>query len=96
MATERRKEELVRGVERCLEVLLGSLGGFELRPTRCFLWADDERSGDDGNGPCRREHVPRRERHMDAGAVHVRTLGNPLLTVALASVHAARALRERR
>ena len=73
MATERRKEELVRGVERCLEVQLGSLGGFELRPTRCFLWAGDERSGERivsvGRTP-RSLMVPRRERHMDAGAVH--------------------------
>jgi len=98
MATEQRQGELVRGVERCLEVQLGSLGGFELRPTRCFLWTGDERSGERvvsaGRTP-RSLMVPRRERHMDAGAVRVRTLGNPVLTVALAGVHAARAFRER-
>jgi hypothetical protein len=38
--------------------------------------------------------IPRRPREIDAGPVHVRTLGNPLMTVALAGVHAARRLRK--
>jgi hypothetical protein len=97
VATEKKKGELVRGVERCVEVQLGSLGGFELRPTRCFLWAGEERVGRErvlsvGRAP-RSLLIPRRERHLDAGGVHVRTLGNPLVTVALAGVHVARTLR---
>jgi hypothetical protein len=37
--------------------------------------------------------IPRRERELLAGAVRVRTLGNPLMTLALAGVHAFRAAR---
>jgi hypothetical protein len=33
---------------------------------------------------------------VEAGAVRMRALGNPLLTLALAGVHVARALRESR
>ena len=96
---EPTKGELVRGVERSLEIQLGDLGGFELRPTRCFLWAGEERGGRErvlsvGRAP-RSLMIPRRERHVDAGTVHVRTVGNPLVTVALAGVHVARALRDR-
>lgn len=99
MDMERRKGELVRGVERSVEVRLGGLGGFELRPTRCFLWAGSERTGHErvvsvGRAP-RSLMIPRRERHVDAGGVHVRTLGNPLVTMALAGVHVARTLRNR-
>jgi hypothetical protein len=39
--------------------------------------------------------IPRRPRSVQAGGVEVRTLGNPLMTLALASVHAARQLRRR-
>jgi hypothetical protein len=92
--------ELVRGVERTFEVQLGALGGFELRPTRCFLWLGDERAGRErmlslGTAP-RSLTVPRRERRREAGAVRVRTLGNPVLTVALAGVHLARRARAAR
>jgi hypothetical protein len=34
--------------------------------------------------------IPRRRREMRAGAVQVRSLGNPLMTIALAGVYAAR------
>ena len=89
--------ERVRGVERSVEIQLGGLGGIELRPTRCFLWGGSERAGHErvlslGSAP-RSLLIPRRERELRAGAVHVRSLGNPLWTVALAGVHAARALR---
>ena len=88
--------ERVRGLERSLEVQLGPLGGFELRPTRFFLWAGEEREGHErvvslGAAP-RNLVVPRRRTEVRAGAVRVRSLGNPLLTVALAGVHAARKL----
>jgi hypothetical protein len=87
----------VRGRERELEIQLGSLGGLELRPTRLFLWLGDQRSGRErvvslGSAP-RSLMIPRRERELRAGAVRVRSLGNPLLTVALAGVHALRAAR---
>src|SRR5215210_2349492 len=41
---EGERGELVRGVERTFEVQVGALGGFELRPTRCFLWLGEERA----------------------------------------------------
>lgn len=85
----------VRGVERSLEVQLGPLGGFDLRPTRLFLWDGGERKGRERivplGGPPKSLDLERRERELHAGAVRVRTLGNPLMTVALAGVHAARA-----
>lgn len=98
MALIERSEspELVRGVERSLEVRLGAFGGFELRPTRIFVWSGEERDGHErvvslGREP-RSLDIPRREHELRAGAVHVRTLGNPLMTLALAGVHAVRKL----
>jgi hypothetical protein len=38
--------------------------------------------------------IPRRERELRAGTVSVRSLGNPLMTIALAGVHAVRAARK--
>jgi hypothetical protein len=91
------KPKRVRGVERSLQVQLGSLGGFDLRPTRFFVWTGEEREGNErvlplGSAP-RSLLVPRRPREIDAGPVRVRTLGNPAMTVALAGVHAVRRLR---
>jgi hypothetical protein len=87
----------VRGRERELEVQLGPLGGFELRPTRLFVWTGNERAGRErvlslGSAP-RNLMIPRRERELRAGVVRVRSLGNPLMTLALAGVHAVKAAR---
>jgi hypothetical protein len=87
----------VRGRERQFEVQLGTLGGFDLRPTRVFLWFGEERAGRErllslGSAP-RSLTIPRRERELRAGVVRVRSLGNPLMTIALAGVHAVRAAR---
>jgi hypothetical protein len=96
-STERRQGARVRGREREFEVQLGSLGGFELRPTRLFVWTGGERAGRERvlslGSPPRSLMIPRRERELRAGVVRVRSLGNPLLTVALAGVHAVRAVR---
>ena len=94
------KPARVRGAERSLEVQLGSLGGFDLRPTRFFVWAGLERASNQrvlplGSAP-RSLYIPRRPRERQAGSVQVRTLGNPFLTLALAGVHAARLLRQSR
>jgi hypothetical protein len=95
---ERRESTArVRGREREFEVQLGSVLGFELRPTRLFLWTGNERAGRErvlslGSAP-RNLMIPRRERELHAGAVRVRSLGNPLMTIALAGVHAVRAAR---
>ncbi len=84
-----------------MEVQLGPLGGFDLRPTRLFVWAGGERAARERivslGSPPRNLLIPRREREIHAGSVRVRSLGNPAMTVALAGVHAARKLaRERR
>ncbi len=83
-----RQPEQIRGVERSLEVKLGSLGGFELRPTRLFLWSGAKREGSErlvafGERPGGLEYE-RHETSTRAGAVEMRTLGNPLMTIALA------------
>jgi hypothetical protein len=84
----------ITGAERTLEIRLGSLGGFELRPTRLFLWRGEERAEAErivsfGAEPVGLEH-PREESTLRAGGVEVRTLGNPLMTIALAGVIAFR------
>ena len=95
---ERRESAArVRGRERELEVQLGTLGGFELRPTRLFVWFGSQREERQrvvslGSAP-RSLMIPRRERELRAGAVRMRSLGNPLMTIALAGVHAVRATR---
>ena len=93
------KPARVRGVERSFEVRVGELGGFELRPTRVFVWAGGDRKGNErvlplGSAP-RSLTIPRRPREVRAGAVELKTLGNPLMTIALAGVHSARALRRK-
>lgn len=87
------------GVERSLEVQVGGLGGFELRPTRVFLWGGTEREDQRVvplGAPPRTLVIPRREREVHAGSVEIRTLGSPLMTVALAGVHAVREFRRAR
>jgi hypothetical protein len=86
--------ELRESGERSLELQLGALGGFDLRPTRLFVWKGEEREaqarivslgfppGNAGSDVTPHE--------VEAGAVRVRTRGNPLLTVALAGVYATR------
>ena len=90
----------VRGVERSVEIQLGPLGGIDLRPTRFFIWSGETREGRErvvslGRAP-RNLLIPRREREIQAGAVRMRSRGNPLMTIALAGVHAARALADER
>jgi hypothetical protein len=94
------KPERISGVERSLQVEVRGLGGFELRPTRVFVWGGAARERNErilslGSAP-RSLTIPRRPRERQAGALEFRTLGNPVLTVALAGVHAARALRRKR
>jgi hypothetical protein len=97
---ERRKGDKVRGRERSLELQVGGLGGFEVRPTRVFLWSGGRRDGRErvvsfGSAP-RSLTLSRRERELRAGAIRVRSLGNPLMTMALAGIHAARKASKKR
>lgn len=98
---ERKEGDVrVRGVERSFEVQLGPLGGFDLRPTRFFLWSGEDREGRERivslGSPPRNLLIPRRERELRAGTVRVRSRGNPLMTMALAGVHAAKKLSSER
>lgn len=101
MADERQetKPERVRNVERSFQVEVRGLGGFELRPTRLFVWGGEERAESErilplGASP-RSLTIPRRRRERQAGSVELTTLGNPVLTIALAGVHLARAAKRR-
>jgi hypothetical protein len=80
--------------ERSLEAQLGALGGFELRPTRLFLWRGAEREGQARivslGAPPARTDLPGDGRGLEAGPLRVRARGNALFTVALAGVYATR------
>ena len=96
---ERRSGDEVRGRERSLEIQFGGLGGLEVRPTRFFVWGGEQREGRERlvsfGAPQQNVSLARRERQLRAGSVQVRSLGNPLMTMALAGVHAVRkAVRE--
>ena len=61
----------IRGVERSLEIRVGSLGGIELRPTRLFVWKGEERAGNEqlvpiGERPAGLDY-PRHETNVKAG-----------------------------
>jgi hypothetical protein len=84
----------VVGTERAFEVRLGGLGGFEVRPTRVFVWTGAEREQSErllplADQPVGLEHS-RRESTVQLGSVEVRSLGNPLVTMALAGAIAFR------
>jgi hypothetical protein len=90
----------VRGRERGFEIQLGELGGFELRPTRLLLWPGSDRDGQSRRvlslgQPPRSLLLPRKESEYRAGAVRMRSVGNPLMTLALAAVQTAVAVRRR-
>jgi hypothetical protein len=82
------------GTERAFEVRLGGLGGFELRPTRVFVWTGDQRARSERLVPLAERPVgleyPRRESTLHVGPVEVRSRGNPLMTMALAGAIAFR------
>lgn len=96
-AADKEKPDRIRNVERSVEVQIGGLGGFDLRPTRFFVWTGSDRSGQERvlslGGPPRNLRIARRRRELRAAGVRVTSLGNPLMTVALAGVHAAKRLR---
>jgi hypothetical protein len=87
----------VRGRERGFEIQLGELGGFELRPTRLFFWPGTDREAESRvlslGRPPRNLLLPRKESEYRAGSIRVRAVGNPLMTVALAAVQTAKAVR---
>ena len=93
-----RPEKIV-GSERAFEIKMGGLGGFELRPTRLFVWKGAERGATEklvslADQPVGLEY-PRRESTVRMGGVEVRSRGNPLMTLALAGAIAFRRLADR-
>jgi hypothetical protein len=93
-----RPEKIV-GSERAFEVKMGGLGGFELRPTRLFVWKGAERGETEklvslADQPVGLEY-PRHESTLRMGGVEVRSRGNPLMTLALAGAIAFRRLADR-
>ncbi len=95
MPTAEDEQSLERvGSERSLELSLRSVGGFELRPTRLFVWkggrdAEAERIVSFGREPVGLDYN-RHENSLQAGPVSLRTVGNPLMTIAIAGVIAFR------
>ena len=73
---------------------MGAVFGIDLRPSRVFVWAGPDRSGQRIIPLDRRPRIlvlPRRRRQLHAGPVRVTLLGNPLITLGQAGLAAARA-----
>jgi hypothetical protein len=80
--------------ERSFEAQLGPLGGFELRPTRLFLWRGEAREETArivslGFAPAKTV-LESEGRGLEAGPLRVHARGNPLMTIGLAGVYATR------
>jgi hypothetical protein len=89
-----RSAEVTSGVERSFEVRLGGLGGLEVRPTRIFLWRGPDRDASERVLPLAEQPVgleyERREGTVRVGELTVRSVGNPLLTLAMTGTIAIR------
>ena len=98
MVERRDRTPATAETERALEVQLGPFGGFEVRPTRVFVWGGSEREGQRvvSLGAAPRNLVAEEKRELRAGSLRVRSAGNPVLTVALAGVYAVRRFRASR
>ena len=98
MALTRQSTELERGVERQIVLQVGPLVGIDVRPSRLFVWYGSQRAGterivslDRAPRVLRRAH-PRRYLHIPG--LEVSYLGNPAVTLALASGAWYRRLRD--
>jgi len=98
MAIVRQSTELEHGVERQIVLQVGPIVGLDLRPSRLFMWAGSERSGterivslDKAPRVLRRAH---QRRYVQLPGVEVSYLGNPAVTLALASGAWYRRLRD--
>ena len=98
MAVTRQSTELERGVERQIVLQVGPLAGIDVRPSRLFVWYGSERAGmerivslDKAPRVLRR---PRPRRYLQLPGLEVSYLGNPAVTLALASGAWYRRLRD--
>jgi hypothetical protein len=88
-----------RGQERQVAVQVGRSFGFDLRPSRLFVWAGSEREGHQrivslGKPPARMQ-APRRRRWLKVGRAEISYLGSPAVTVPLSAVRYAQHVRRR-
>ena len=98
MAIVRQGRELERGVERQITLQVGPLAGVDVRPSRIFVWYGSERTDterivslDRAPRVLRRPHS---RRYLQLPGVRVSYLGNPAVTLALASGAWYRRLRD--
>ena len=78
-----------RGQERQVAVQVGRSFGFDLRPSRLFVWAGPRREGHErivslGRPPARMQ-APHRRRWLKVGAAEISYLGSPAVTVPLSA-----------
>jgi hypothetical protein len=89
MAITRQSRELERGVERQIVLQVGPLVGIDVRPSRMFVWYGSQRAGMerivslDRAPRVLRQARPRR--YLQLPGLEVSYLGNPAVTLALAS-----------
>jgi hypothetical protein len=97
MALTRQSTELERGVERQIVVQVGPLVGIDVRPSRVFMWygerTDTERIVSLDKAP-RVLSRARPRRFLQLPGLEVSYLGNPAVTLALASGAWYRRLRD--
>jgi hypothetical protein len=87
-----------RGQERQMAVQVGRGFGFDLRPSRLFVWAGPEREGHErivslGKPPARMQ-APRRRRFVKVGRAEISYLGSPAVTLPLSAWRYAQHLRK--
>jgi hypothetical protein len=78
-----------RGQERQVAVQMGRSFGFDLRPSRLFVWAGAAREGHErivslGKPPARMQ-APRRRRWVKVGPAEISYLGSPAVTLPLSA-----------
>jgi hypothetical protein len=88
-----------RGQERQMAVQVGRSFGFDLRPSRLFVWAGPQREGHErivslGKPPARMQ-APRRRRWLKIGPAEISYLGSPAVTLPLSAVRYAQHVRRR-
>ena len=92
-----RSAVIERGQERQVAVQVGRSFGFDLRPSRLFVWAGAEREGHErivslGRPPARMQ-APHRRRWLKVGAAEISYLGSPAVTVPLSAWRYAQHMR---
>ena len=98
MALTRQSTELERGVERQIVLQVGPLVGIDVRPSRLFVWVGGERT--DSERIVSLDKAPRvlrrarPRRYLQLPGLEVSYLGNPAVTLALASGAWYRRLRD--